>query len=774
MTLKAKAHMKARPFALNEVVLAEGPFKQAMELNRSYLLELQPDRLLARFREYAGLTPKAPQYEGWEAMTISGHTLGHYLSACSMMYASTGDERFKEIAHYITDELAVCQAAHGDGYVSGIPGGKELFEEVSAGNIRSKGFDLNGAWAPLYTLHKLFAGLRDAYHLTGCDKALTVERKLADWLEGIMKPMSDEQMQQMMFCEYGGMNEVLADLYADTGEERYLWLAECFWHKLVLDPLSSQEDCLQGIHANTQIPKLIGLAKEYELTNDTKRRATVEFFWERVVDHHSYVIGGNSFGEYFGAPDGLNDRIGPHTTETCNTYNMLKLTNHLFQWNASAKEADFYERGLFNHILASQDPVHGGVTYFLSLAMGGHKHFESKFDDFTCCVGTGMENHASYGSGIYFHDHDKLYVNQFIASTLEWKDRGVTLKQNTSYPETDHTRLGFQCDQPAPFTLLIRYPYWAEKGIIIRVNGKEQSVVSEPGSFVSIARTWIDGDVVEVTIPMSLRLEQMPDNPDRAAIMYGPLVLAGDLGPLEDPKAKEFLYTPVFIPQTEKLDAWIQPVEGKTNTFRTLNAGHPRDVELSPLYKMHDRTYSVYWDIFTKEAWQEAEQEYTAAREKLAILEQCTIDFAQPGEMQPERDHNFQGDASTRTGYVNNRPYRNAGIDGWFSFDLNTDPSAPMLLVITYTATLEMPNCGFDILINGHPLEHFSEGFDEADKFYNVNAAIPAAYLEGKDQATVTFKAKPGQRIRRLFGLRMVNKDVYEQLYQAGNSGIHE
>lgn len=470
----------------------------------------------------------------------------------------------------------------------------------------------------------------------------------------------------------------------------------------------------------------------------------------------------------------MNDRIGPHTTETCNTYNMLKLTNHLFQWNVSAKEADFYERGLFNHILASQDPVHGGVTYFLSLAMGGHKHFESKFDDFTCCVGTGMENHASYGSGIYFHDHDKLYVNQFIASTLEWKDRGVTLKQNTSYPDTDHTTLEIQCDQPASFTLLIRYPYWAEKGITIRVNGKEQSVVSEPGSFVSIARTWIDGDVVEVTIPMSLRLEQMPDNPDRAAVMYGPLVLAGDLGPLEDPKAKEFLYTPVFIPQTEKLDAWIQPVEGKTNTFRTLNAGHPRDVELSPLYKMHDRTYSVYWDIFTKEAWQEAEQEYTAAREKLAILEQCTIDFAQPGEMQPERDHNFQGDASTRTGYVNNRPYRNAGIDGWFSFDLNTDPSAPMLLVITYTATLEMPNCGFDILINGHPLEHFSEGFDEADKFYNVNAAIPAAYLEGKDQATVTFKAKPGQRIRRCFGLRMVNKNVYEQLYQAGSSGIHE
>ncbi|WP_420539860.1 beta-L-arabinofuranosidase domain-containing protein [Paenibacillus polymyxa] len=774
MTLKAKAHMKVAPFALNEVVLAEGPFKQAMELNRSYLLELEPDRLLARFREYAGLAPKAPQYEGWEAMTISGHTLGHYLSACSMMFASTSDERFKEIAHYITDELDVCQAAHGDGYVSGIPGGKELFEEVSAGNIRSKGFDLNGAWAPLYTLHKLFAGLRDAYHLTDYDKALGVERKLADWLEGILKPMSDEQMQQMMFCEYGGMNEVLADLYADTGEERYLRLAECFWHKLVLDPLSSQEDCLQGIHANTQIPKLIGLAKEYELTNDTKRRKTVEFFWERVVDHHSYVIGGNSFGEYFGAPDGLNDRIGPHTTETCNTYNMLKLTNHLFQWNVSAKEADFYERGLFNHILASQDPVHGGVTYFLSLAMGGHKHFESKFDDFTCCVGTGMENHASYGSGIYFHDHDKLYVNQFIASTLAWKDTGVMLKQTTSYPDTDHTTLEIQCDQPASFMLLIRYPYWAEKGITICVNGKEQSVESEPGSFVSIARTWLDGDVVEVTIPMSLRLEQMPDNPNRAAVMYGPLVLAGDLGPLEDPKAKEFLYTPVFIPPTEELDHWIQPVEGKTNTFRTLKAGHPRDVELSPLYKMHDRTYSVYWDIFTKEAWQEAEKEYTAAREKLAILEQCTIDFAQPGEMQPERDHNFQGDASTRTGYVNNRPYRNAGIDGWFSFDLKTNPVAPMLLVITYTATLEMPNCDFDIWINGHLLEHFSEGFDEADKFYNVNAAIPAAYLEGKDIATVTFKAKPGHRIRRLFGLRMVNKDVYEQLYQAGSPGAHE
>ncbi|QYR19493.1 glycoside hydrolase family 127 protein [Paenibacillus sp. sptzw28] len=764
MAVNVKAETKVKAFALQDVAVLGGPFKHAMDLNAAYLLELEPDRLLARFRQYAGLEPKAPQYEGWEAMSLSGHTLGHYLSACSMLFASIGDARFKARVDYITDELEVCQAAHGDGYVSGIPGGKEIFLEVASGDIRSKGFDLNGVWAPLYTVHKLLAGLRDAFRLTGNNKALALAAKLADWYETIFSQITEQQMEEMMICEYGGMNEVLADLYADTGEVKYLSLAERFWHKLVLDPLAAHQDCLPGKHANTQIPKLIGLAREYELTSDDKRRATAEFFWDRVVHHHSYVTGGNSFGEYFADADSLNDRLGPHTTETCNTYNMLKLTKHLFEWNGSAKEADYYERALYNHILASQDPVEGGVCYFVSLAMGGQKVFDDKFNDFTCCIGTGMENHASYGSAIYFHSENELYVNQYIPSSLEWKDQGVTVLQQTDYPESDRILFTLSCTQPVKFTMNIRYPYWAENGIEVAINGERILIDNGPGSFIKLDRTWADGDQIDVTIPMSLRLESMPDNAKRAAVMFGPLVLAGDLGPLDDPDAGNFLYTPVMIPRQAALNDWLAPVPGMANTFRTINAGHPRDVQLYPFYRMHARMYSVYWDFFTKEEWASAEEEYVIAREKIRILEQCTVDFVQPGEMQPERDHNFQGDTTTRVGIINKRAYRSAGQGGWFSFDMKVDPKAQALLVVTYTAAQEMPDCEYDILLDGSPLTDVETGFDEADKFFNVNYIIPETMIQGKETVTVTFQAHPGRRVRRVFGLRMVDKEQYERI----------
>lgn len=769
MTVEMKAETRAKQFDLKDVSILGGPFKHAMDLNKDYLLQLEPDRLLARFREYAGLEPKASQYEGWEAMSLSGHTLGHYLSACSMLYASLADERFKERVDYIVDELEVCQEAHGDGYVSGIPRGKELFQEVASGDIRSKGFDLNGGWAPLYTIHKLFAGLRDAMHLTGNKKSLMIAIKLANWLNGIFSHLSDEQMEQMMICEYGGMNEVLADLYADTCDTKYLKLAERFWHRLVLDPLSVQEDCLPGKHANTQIPKLIGLAREYELTNDEKRKLTTEFFWDRVVNRHSYVTGGNSFGEYFGEPDMLTDRLGPHTTETCNTYNMLKLTSHLFQWNASAKEADYYERALYNHILASQDPLEGGVCYFVSLAMGGHKQYNNKFDHFTCCVGTGMENHASYGSSIYFHNDETLYVNQYIPSLLNWEEKGFRINQQTDYPESDQISLQVDCHRPVTFTMCIRYPAWAENGIQVMVNGNIQKVHSLPGSFIEIPRSWENGDLVEITIPFTLRLERMKDNPDRAAVMYGPLVLAGELGPLEDPQAKGYLYTPVMIPKNKNLTEWLQPVEGKLNTFRTVKTGHPREVELYPFYRMHHKMYSVYWDFFTEEKWAETEIEYHKAREKIRILDDCTIDFVQLGEMQPERDHHFQGEL-TSVGTVNNRAFRQAGTDGWFSVDLNVlslmkeSPQGDRMLVITYTSASEISGCKFDILLDGAKLADSIQGILEQDKFYNVNYVLSDEMIAGKEKVTVTFKAHPAHRVRRVFGLRMVNKEKYEQL----------
>lgn len=442
--------MKAKAFDLHKVRIDSGPLLHAMELNTAYLLSLEPDRLLSRFREYAGLEPKAAHYEGWEARGISGHTLGHYLSGCALMFASTGDERLLERVNYVVDELEICQNSHGNGYISGIPRGKEIFEEVKAGDIRSQGFDLNGGWVPLYTMHKLFAGLRDAHLLAHHPKALSIEIKLGNWLEDVLQGLDDDQVQQVLHCEFGGMNEVLTDLAEHSGEERFLSLAERFYHGEVLNDLADSQDTLAGRHANTQIPKIIGAARQFEMTGKPQYADLSRFFWDRVVHKHSYVIGGNSYNEHFGEPGKLNDRLGEGTCETCNTYNMLKLTRHMFEWDAYAAYADYYERAMFNHILASQQPVDGRVCYFVSLEMGGHKSFNSQYEDFTCCVGSGMESHSMYGTAIYFHTPEAIYVNQYVPSTVTWDEMGVQLKQDTLFPQNGRERCALSASSPNP------------------------------------------------------------------------------------------------------------------------------------------------------------------------------------------------------------------------------------------------------------------------------------------------------------------------------------
>jgi DUF1680 family protein len=368
---------RALPFPLTDVKLLEGPFLHATELDVKILLSYEPDRLLSKFYSEAGLKPKAEHYGGWEDETIAGHSLGHYLSACSMMYQTTGDTRFLQRVNYIVDELKKLQDADGQGYIGAFPNGKKILtEEVAKGNIRSQGFDLNGIWVPFYTQHKMMAGLRDAYRLCGNTLALDVEKRFADWLEGIVSGLNDEQVQKMLRCEHGGIAETLADLYSDTKDDRYLKMSGIFYQKAILDPLKAGEDVLPGKHCNTNIPKLIGLARIYELTGDTTDKKAAEFFWNTVVNHHSYVTGGNGNNEYFGPADKLRDRLGEGTTESCNVYNMLKLTEHLFEWDASAQTADFYERALFNHILSTQNPENGNVTYNLSLDMGGFKDFQ--------------------------------------------------------------------------------------------------------------------------------------------------------------------------------------------------------------------------------------------------------------------------------------------------------------------------------------------------------------------------------------------------------------
>jgi len=594
---------RALPFSLTDVILLDGPFLHATELNRKILLGYEPDRLLAKFYSEAGLKPKAEHYLGWEDESLAGHSLGHYLSACSMMYQTTGDSRFLERVIYIADELKLIQDADGDGYIGAFPNGKKVFEEeVAKGNIRSKGFDLNGIWAPFYTQHKVLAGLRDAYHLCGNKTALEVEKRFADWIGSIVIPLNDEQVQKMLYCEHGGISEALADLYADTEDEKYLKISRIFYHKAVLDPLKEGDDILPGRHANTNIPKLISLSRLYELTGDTSCRKAAEFFWHTVTEHHSYVTGGNGNKEYFGPADSLRNRLGPETTESCNVYNMLKLTGHLFEWEASANTADFYERALFNHILSSQNPGDGHVVYNLSLDMGGFKDFQDP-EWFTCCIGTGMENHSKYGKNIYYHNNNELFIFQFIASELTWKEKGLKIIQNTKYPEEQGTTLEFKCENPVRLTLQIRYPYWAENGIEIKINGRKKQIKGSPVSFIPLSRTWETGDRVEVKIPFSLRLESMPDDSSRVAVMYGPLVMAGDLGPVGDTIPRDIMYVPVLMTENRDPSVWMKPVAGKINTFITVNTGRPEDVEMRPFYTFHDRRYSVYWDMFTEEAW---------------------------------------------------------------------------------------------------------------------------------------------------------------------------
>jgi len=751
-----KVDFRVLPFELTQVKLLDGPFKHATDLNVKSLLNYEPDRFLATFRLEAGLEPKAEHYGGWEdypRRNLNGHSIGHYMTALTLMYQTTGYEEFLKRLNYIVDELAICQEANGDGYIGALTGAKNIFEEeVAKGNIRSAGFDLNGYWAPFYIMHKILSGLNDAYIYCGNEKALEVSRKFADWVETIVTPLNDEQIQEMLHCEHGGINESLAELYAITGEEKYLITSRIFHHKAILDSLANGNDVLSGKHGNTQIPKLIGLSRLYELTGNPVDRKSVEFFWDRVANHHSYVTGGHGFNEYFGEPDQLRDRLGEGTTESCNVYNMLKLSRHLFTWEASAEVADFYERAMLNHIHSSQHPESGEVIYNLSLEMGGFKRYQDP-EYFTCCVGSGMENHSKYGANIYFYNDKELFISQYIASELNWEDKGIKLVMNTGYPEEQGATIEFQNNEPAELILQIRYPYWAEKGIEIKVNGKKKRINREPGSFIPVKGTWGMGDKVEINIPFTLRTEPMPDDPKRVAIMYGPVVLAGDLGPERDPDAYEPMYVPVLITENRPPEEWLTKVEGEPNMFMMNNVGQPRNVELKPFFDTHDRRYSIFWDIFTEDEWAELQEEYRLRDEYRKELENMTVDFIQPGEMQPERDHNFQGE--------NSRPTRFRGRAGReargssFSFDMKILADSPVALVVDYWGQT-LRSTDFDILVNDIVIATETISRDDGD-FVDITYPIPGEITVGKFKVTVTFKPRDENSIAGpVYGIRII------------------
>lgn len=785
--------MQAGPLEAAKVRLLGGPLKHAQDLDARYLLELEPDRMMAGYRLRVGLEPKAPGYGGWDDVNsrqLTGHIAGHYLSAVSLMYAATGDVRFKERADYLVKELKEVQDKRGNGYLGALMDGQgvdgeKLFEEVAQGNIRSGGFDLNGLWSPWYTLHKTYAGLRDAYRFTGNKTALEVEIKFSEWAESIVSKMTDVQVQRMLNTEFGGMNEIFVDLYADTGDVRWLKLSYKFEHESFIEPLRRHQDNLGGTHGNTQVPKLIGSLDRFAYTGQAADLLAAGFFWDRVVQHHTYATGGHGRDEYFGPPDVLGDRVDGRTAETCNVYNMLRLTRRLFALRPDAFYADFQERALFNHILASIDPNDGSTCYMVPVGRGVQHEYQDMFESFTCCVGSGMESHALHADGIYYESGDKLYVNIYAPSIAEWTAMGARLAVETDFPEGESATIKLTVQSPKEFTLALRKPHWVGEGFSVKVNGEAVEAgrstegrgrmgrpaeqFPKAGSFVDIRRTWNTGDTVEIALPKTLRVEPTPDSPQRVAILWGPLVLAGDMGPEREFGRGRGRRTeptiPVFVAAERPVAEWLKPVAGKPGCFRTdgvcraTDAQDVADVNFVPFYRLHRRSYAIYWDLFTQAGWEQKKAEYAAEQERQRKLKEATVAYAQPGEMQPERDFNYRAGDGSQLQRVLGRPGRRSS--SWFSFDLPVEAAHPMTLVVTYFSDeRRRGEAIFEILVDGQSVGKQTVERSSPARFFDVEVAIPADLVKDKEKVTVKFQATPGNEVATVFGIRMIRADA--------------
>ena len=609
----AAAAVRRRPrlsaFALRDVRLLDGPFRDAQERNARYLLALDPDRMLHNFRVNAGLAPKAPVYGGWESeqpwvdIRCHGHTLGHYLSAVAMHHAATDDARFARRAEYVVSELRACQQARGDGLLCAFPDGAKPLEDAVAGRTFPG--------VPWYTMHKVFAGLRDAHVHAATPGALPVLVALTEWTWNATRGMSDAGLQRMLDTEHGGMTEVLADVSVLAREPRYLALARRFAHRKVLVPLAQGRDTLDGLHANTQIPKFIGFQRVHELDGDAAYGAAARHFWQTVVARRSFATGGHGDNEHFFPVTEFAKHLGSaKTMETCCTHNMLRLSRALFVEAPASAYADYYERALYNGILASQDPASGMTTYFQATRPGYVRLYHTPEASFWCCTGSGMENHAKYGDSIYFHDADALYVNLFIPSTVTWRERGLTLTQTTRFPEQDTTRLTVDVRRPVRATLQVRRPAWCD-GMTVSVNGRAWEAAASADGYVPVRREWRRGDVVELRLPMRLRAEPLPGAPDHVAFAYGPIVLAGRLGTEGVTPSAQIIRNeresgtmlnvavevPVLVGDPRRLVAQLRPVAGEPLTFETVGLGRPREVRLGPYHRLAHERYALYWKV---------------------------------------------------------------------------------------------------------------------------------------------------------------------------------
>lgn len=684
----AQLPVQMESFDVKDVTLTPSAFKHAEEMDIRYLLGIDPDRLLAPYLKEAGLKPKAENYTNWENTGLDGHIGGHYLSALTYMYASTGNQEIKGRLDYVISELKRCYDANGNGYISGVPGGKQIWKEIAEGNIRAASFGLNDRWVPLYNIHKIFAGLRDAYLIYGSKECREMFIGLTDWMYRLTSGLTDEQLQDMLRSEHGGLNEVFADAAAISGDARFMELAKRFSHKRVLEPLLKGEDHLTGMHANTQIPKVIGYKRIADLEGYEDWDKAAQYFWETVVDNRSITIGGNSVFEHFHPAENFESMLtseqGP---ETCNTYNMLRLTKMLYATTGNTHYMDYYERALYNHILSTINPIQGGFVYFTPMRPGHYRVYSQPQTSFWCCVGSGMENHARYGEMIYSHKGDKeLIVNLFIPSVLTWGK--TVVEQVNSFPAEEGTTLMINPKKPAEFTVSIRIPEWTESAKMnAKVNGEPVEAVLEDG-FLKIERRWAKGDKISVDLPMSLRAVQLPDKTENYSFMYGPVVLAASLGK-EDQlgmyaddsrgghiaagKKLPLNEMPLIVGDMDDMLSRISKVEGKPLTFKMTGLAplKYKEMTLVPFSSLHECRYMVYWPLVSEQEWKERLAKQEADEKARIALELITADKVTCGEQQPESDH-FSNVAESVNGDDNGRHWRMTGRNGWFSYILNT------------------------------------------------------------------------------------------------------
>lgn len=780
MTSAAQDKLYSNQFPLSDVTLLDGPLKHACDLNAHTLLRYDVDRLLAPFRKEAGLKEIAPYFPNWAG--LDGHVGGHYLTAMAL-YAALGNKECETRMLYMIKELRKCMDAAeknfpewGKNYLGGVPNSNKIWSTFKKGNFSA----YNSTWVPLYNIHKVEAGLRDAWLYCGNEEAKELFLRTCDWLIDITSGLSDGQVEKVLGMEHGGVNEVLADAYAITRDEKYLVAAKRYSHKWLLNPMKEHNaQHLDNIHANTQVPKVVGFARVGELSQDADYIEASRFFWEEVTCNRSLSLGGNSRREHFPSKESCIDWTQDvDGLESCNTNNMLKLTEDLFRMNQdNALYADYYERATFNHILSTQHPEHGGYVYFTSARPRHYRNYSVPNEAMWCCVGTGMENHGKYGQFIYTHSEDRvLSVNLYTASELNWKQAGVVIRQETQFPYGETSRIEMKKATGKAFVLRLRYPGWVRKGEFkVTVNGEVLNNKNwNPGTFVDVARNWKTGDVIDISFPMHASIERMPNVPQYVSIMYGPIVLGmktgtedlrlllsddSRFGQIASGRRLPIDKAPYLVAnKVEDIADDLVPVEGKPLHF-TLKTRmeNPIEGELQPFFEIHDSRYMLYWLALGAKEYKGYIKALELEEKERAELEARTTDRVQPGEQQPESDHFLEIEGQSNKGVTNDVSFRDARNGSAFSYLMQTKGEEKLSIRIRYWGQDEWRTCEYDLYVDDTLVKSVNNSKKwRSSQWKYETYEIPSAALKGKKQVRVKFVSKPGRQVGEIYEVRLV------------------